>query len=830
MLVSNNAADRSVLFELPNSKWITNDGRAWNSATPPTPPFITADPAPSTTSNPSNGVYTPRVNSPPQAAPYVFPNGLGELPHSVNPVQLPPGVQRVVPLSQGYAGPNASTHGSNASQTSLPLNPHPVHYSAPPPVYPGIPAHQEVAPPNVPLGVISLPANHRGPYPYYINPYGSKNEYQQPSRTPSYTNGGPSVIAIHQESVPRHHEHYRHGTPSVQPDISYAPLHHTRAQSDSYMPPPYVQPNGEFHHGQSSTYPPSRTFTIPQHTPPGIPVSVRVMPPQNSQAGPQYHLPPGYLVVSPQHPGGSVQIANPGTAGYSSHSPGIDLHPPKVIHELNSIPVSSILENHGKNHSIHTPLEVGDAKGDVKWTPNENAHEVKRRTKSGCLTCRRRRVKCDELRPQCRNCYKAERVCLGYDTVFTSERLQRIKTLMRARLGSKSLKRRAIHPIKISATGKLYSSPETRDPETDIPEKDKSSTSLPPLLGITKDAEHAEIPIPDSLLKDDKTSNSNLDAAVPPAVKPEIGIIEEMNATGSANENPADKQTLVVNAWQQVAQSFKDCLGGRIDELLGLTCVYRAAGHVVHHFTMKGEPLANIASKVEVMRQMLMIVFPSSAYENLDVSDLTNMEKLHANDEYSILRALIEALVPDNSKLPGEIARASIAARYPQARYTRRPEQPRRMAISFSRIESLAKLLYAKDHGVDVFLCDSHMNEQDFQSDESKRLTKQLQSTMDSIVDSVGINLVSKVWEAVEIALEMIKINQTSEQEIRDISKHTASIEKVTKLAESGNPLGSLALLAFSACHSAPARTALKSTEIPPGLASTIIEIALLEK
>ncbi|KAJ5679460.1 hypothetical protein N7462_007704 [Penicillium macrosclerotiorum] len=44
--------------------------------------------------------------------------------------------------------------------------------------------------------------------------------------------------------------------------------------------------------------------------------------------------------------------------------------------------------------------------------------EVKRRTKTGCLTCRKRRIKCDEGHPVCRNCVKSKRECLGYDPVF----------------------------------------------------------------------------------------------------------------------------------------------------------------------------------------------------------------------------------------------------------------------------------------------------------------------------------------------------------------------------------------------------------------------------
>ncbi|KAF7508718.1 hypothetical protein GJ744_008965 [Endocarpon pusillum] len=38
------------------------------------------------------------------------------------------------------------------------------------------------------------------------------------------------------------------------------------------------------------------------------------------------------------------------------------------------------------------------------------------------MTCRRRRIKCDEEQPSCRNCSKSKRECLGYDPIFKSQR------------------------------------------------------------------------------------------------------------------------------------------------------------------------------------------------------------------------------------------------------------------------------------------------------------------------------------------------------------------------------------------------------------------------
>ncbi|OXV10764.1 hypothetical protein Egran_01475 [Elaphomyces granulatus] len=45
----------------------------------------------------------------------------------------------------------------------------------------------------------------------------------------------------------------------------------------------------------------------------------------------------------------------------------------------------------------------------------------KKRTKTGCLTCRKRRIKCGEEKPRCKNCIKSKRECEGYTprVIFT---------------------------------------------------------------------------------------------------------------------------------------------------------------------------------------------------------------------------------------------------------------------------------------------------------------------------------------------------------------------------------------------------------------------------
>jgi hypothetical protein len=57
--------------------------------------------------------------------------------------------------------------------------------------------------------------------------------------------------------------------------------------------------------------------------------------------------------------------------------------------------------------------------GDVSPTENGSGPstnpKMRKRTKTGCLTCRKRRIKCGEERPTCGNCIKSKRQCEGYN-------------------------------------------------------------------------------------------------------------------------------------------------------------------------------------------------------------------------------------------------------------------------------------------------------------------------------------------------------------------------------------------------------------------------------
>lgn len=58
---------------------------------------------------------------------------------------------------------------------------------------------------------------------------------------------------------------------------------------------------------------------------------------------------------------------------------------------------------------------------DIQYKADENnallnkRRIIKRRTRTGCLTCRKRRIKCDERKPHCYNCERSKKICLGYE-------------------------------------------------------------------------------------------------------------------------------------------------------------------------------------------------------------------------------------------------------------------------------------------------------------------------------------------------------------------------------------------------------------------------------
>ncbi|KAL8950304.1 MAG: hypothetical protein Q9222_003648 [Ikaeria aurantiellina] len=98
----------------------------------------------------------------------------------------------------------------------------------------------------------------------------------------------------------------------------------------------------------------------------------------------------------------------PSLAAYYPGMPGQSLPPPQHL-GVTSDP---------SQQPMRYPLPPSDGR---MMSGGRHKKEIKRRTKTGCLTCRKRRIKCDEAHPACRNCQKSKRDCLGYDPIFKSQ-------------------------------------------------------------------------------------------------------------------------------------------------------------------------------------------------------------------------------------------------------------------------------------------------------------------------------------------------------------------------------------------------------------------------
>lgn len=61
------------------------------------------------------------------------------------------------------------------------------------------------------------------------------------------------------------------------------------------------------------------------------------------------------------------------------------------------------------------PQQLPYIMADANMTLNNKRHIIRLRTRTGCITCKKRHLKCDEAKPQCINCIRSKKVCLGYN-------------------------------------------------------------------------------------------------------------------------------------------------------------------------------------------------------------------------------------------------------------------------------------------------------------------------------------------------------------------------------------------------------------------------------
>jgi hypothetical protein len=159
------------------------------------------------------------------------------------------------------------------------------------------------------------------------------------------------------------------------------------------------------------------TYTYPPPQGQGNPDAYRGSPQGSSMALPPLNLPPirlqdGQAQQPPQPQPVQQPMGSPlpppqhGMPQYYTH-PG---HPPQ------GQPM-----NMGPGPHLQMRYQLPPQAEQRILSGGRHKKEIKRRTKTGCLTCRKRRIKCDEAHPVCRNCQKSKRECLGYDPIFKQQ-------------------------------------------------------------------------------------------------------------------------------------------------------------------------------------------------------------------------------------------------------------------------------------------------------------------------------------------------------------------------------------------------------------------------
>lgn len=365
------------------------------------------------------------------------------------------------------------------------------------------------------------------------------------------------------------------------------------------------------------------------------------------------------------------------------------------------------------------------------------------RTKTGCLTCRRRRVKCDEKRPHCRNCLKSERVCLGYDTVFTRARNKRIEDL--------SSKRRACRnswKMRISA-----------------------------LL----EAGHTES-------EDDDTS-----------------------CFGT--------RPVVVRTWLRLVELFRDHVARDLDLLLGTDFLLVTAHRGANHLSSHNGSLISMASELEAMRQIMVVVFPTVESSTLNILDANlPLEKLKTSDGYYVMQAIVESLSPD--------FRDHLAV---PTRVTKRQQhdQPELMETWFMRLTLLGKLLHPQKGRFFPF------------SWKHRYTLYEMASQVLKAADEDDTSFTTAVWHAVGILIDLESKHPAEtthyspptalgEAEQVLMAKSQEAALKLRQIADKGDARGVLALLALSRGGCEMAQQAMTSLQTLRGLALALSEIPML--
>ncbi|KAK6201109.1 uncharacterized protein RJT21DRAFT_31634 [Scheffersomyces amazonensis] len=261
------------------------------------------------------------------------------------------------------------------------------------------------------------------------------------SRSTSQENiNGTNSINTSPSSVNNDFYNYRmHSRESISSSVD--PLQRSPNQHHNGPPPPQVQQHQQMpspHHLHQHQHPQQNPNPYPPvyyaHPPPGMYVEGNNgLQPQPSQSPPGTgYLPPGYPMQAPpgmypppphhQHPQAYQAYYPAGQIPQQGPPQGPPLPPSQVPQAPNGLlpHQQDGRRNHQQHHTLqhhqHVPIPSHIHFDENQALVNKR-RIIKRRTRTGCLTCRKRRIKCDERKPTCFNCERSKKVCLGYENL-----------------------------------------------------------------------------------------------------------------------------------------------------------------------------------------------------------------------------------------------------------------------------------------------------------------------------------------------------------------------------------------------------------------------------
>ncbi|KAI1804936.1 hypothetical protein F4811DRAFT_561505 [Daldinia bambusicola] len=221
---------------------------------------------------------------------------------------------------------------------------------------------------------------------------------QQPQPQPQHEQQQQEAVAPSPRAMSNNPPHHPQGPPRQPASYPNPATYATPAMATTHYG--YANPAGQGSDPyRTSASVPSNAMALP---------SMRTFDPAQQQAQQQQHM----AMAMPVNPVPSVP-AVPSMPGQQHMSYFAQQPVPMAANNPYALPPDAL-----------RPQYALPSGGPGNVLTGRHKKEIKRRTKTGCLTCRKRRIKCDEQHPICKNCQKSKRECLGYDPIFKNQQQQ----------------------------------------------------------------------------------------------------------------------------------------------------------------------------------------------------------------------------------------------------------------------------------------------------------------------------------------------------------------------------------------------------------------------